>query len=85
MPTVKIYGVADVTSSRRVPGKDDQDVRWSSPLKTVTPLSLTERLRREFGVDAWESEEDDDQGGSDLACYIIMTSSRGELSADYSN
>ena len=47
--------------------KDDQDVRWSTSATTVervreqTHLSLTERLRREFGLCEDESEEDEDK------------------------
>ena len=61
----------DVSSSRRIKGKDDQDVRWSSPVKHP-PLSLTERLRREFGVDASESEEEDDKGKFGFAPVFVL-------------
>lgn len=43
---------------------DENDVRWNTAATTVerireqSKLSLTERLRREFGVDASESDED---------------------------
>ena len=46
-------------------------MRWSSPVKHP-PLSLTERLRREFGVDASESEEEDDKGKFGFAPVFVL-------------
>ena len=47
--------------------KDEADIQWNASatmaerIREQTQLSLTERLRKEFGLDASESDDEDDK------------------------
>ena len=60
--------------------KDEADIHWNASatmaerIREQTQLSLTERLRREFGLDASESDDEDDKkkGMSSFNVSLMM-------------
>ena len=53
--------------------KDESDVRWGSPpAERSSTLSLTERLRREFGVDASESSDEENKGEGQYDLFLLF-------------
>ena len=67
VPVLKKYVLVTALPVSPLPGgrgeSEEDDVRWSTSataaerMREQTPLSLTERLKKEFGLDASEEEE----------------------------